>query len=64
MPAGQVDSMLASGPAERHYDPSVKPVMNLIRTLTGRRDLWRVSLEKSGFKLELRRSNAAPAKPS
>jgi oxaloacetate decarboxylase alpha subunit len=64
MPAGQVDTMLASGPAERHYDPSVKPVMNLIRTLTARRDLWRVSLEKSGFKLELRRSDTAPVKPS
>jgi len=55
MPSGQVDSMLAAGPAERHYDPSTKPVMELIRTLTARRDLWQVSLEKSGFKLELRR---------
>jgi oxaloacetate decarboxylase alpha subunit len=64
MPAGQVDAMLVSGPAERHYDPSVKPIMNLIRTLAARRDLWRVSLEKSGFKLELRRSGPAPAKPS
>jgi oxaloacetate decarboxylase alpha subunit len=58
MPSGQVDSMLAAGPAERHYDPSTKPVMELIRTLTARRDLWQVSLEKSGFKLELRREPA------
>src|SRR5215475_13748466 len=27
MPAGQVDAMLAAGPAPRHYDPTLKPVM-------------------------------------
>ena len=26
MPAGQVDAMLAAGPAARHYNPSVRPV--------------------------------------
>jgi oxaloacetate decarboxylase alpha subunit len=60
MPAGQVDAMRAAGPAPRQYDPSVKPVIELIRMLTARRDLWSVSLEKAGFRLELRRS-AAPA---
>ncbi len=60
MPAGQVDAMLAAAPAARHYDPSVQPVMNLIRRLTARRDLWRVSLEKSGFRLELRRAAPRP----
>ena len=58
MPSGQVDAMLASGPAARHYDPSAKPVIDLIRALTARRDLWQVSLEKAGFKLELRREPA------
>lgn len=57
MPSGQVDAMLTAGPAERHYDPSTRPVMELIRTLTARRDLWQVSLEKPGFKLELRRQS-------
>jgi oxaloacetate decarboxylase alpha subunit len=56
MPAAQVDDMQAAGPAPRHYDPSAKPVMELIRNLAARRDVWRVSVEKSGFRLELRRS--------
>ena len=61
MQAGQVDAMLAAGPAERHYDPSIKPLMSLIRTLAARRDLWSVSLEKPGFRLALSRSEPAIA---
>jgi oxaloacetate decarboxylase alpha subunit len=56
MPAGQVDAMRAAGPAVRHYDPSAKPALALIRTLTARRDLHRVSVEKGKFRLELRRA--------
>jgi oxaloacetate decarboxylase (Na+ extruding) subunit alpha len=56
MPGGQVDAMLAAGPAARHYDPSIQPVMTLIRKLTARRDLSEVSVEKPGFRLRLRRS--------
>jgi len=59
MPAGQVDAMLAAGPAERQYDPSMKPVLRLIRALAARRDLTSVSLEKAGFRLEMRRSTPA-----
>jgi len=55
MPAGQVDAMLAAGPAPRHYNPELKPVMNLIRQLAGRTDVSEVSIAKPGFKLELRR---------
>ena len=55
MPAGQVDAMLAAGPAPRHYNPELKPVMNLIRQLAGRRELSAVSITKPGFTLELRR---------
>jgi oxaloacetate decarboxylase alpha subunit len=55
MPAGQVDAMLAAGPAPRRYDPTLKPVMTLLRDLAGRRDLSHVTVEKPGFKLELRR---------
>jgi len=61
MPAGQVDAMLAAGPAERRYDPSTKPLMSLIRTLTARRDLWQVAVEKSDCRLDLRRSAPAGA---
>jgi oxaloacetate decarboxylase (Na+ extruding) subunit alpha len=58
MPAAQVDAMLATGPAPRHYDPSIRPVMSLLRTLMARRDLASVAIEKPGFKLELRRGEA------
>ncbi len=56
MPAGQVDAMRAAGPAPRHYNPALSPVMSLIRQLAGHRELSRVSVEKPGFKLELRRN--------
>jgi oxaloacetate decarboxylase alpha subunit len=59
MPASQVDAMLAAGPAVLHYDPSIKPLMSLIRALAARRDLWSVSLEKAGFRLTLSRSEPA-----
>ena len=54
MPAGQVDAMKAAGPAEQTYDPDMTPVMNLIRQLTARHDITYLSVEKQGFKLELR----------
>ena len=53
MPAGQVDAMKAAGPAVLIYDPERNPVMNLIRQLIARRDIAHVSVEKSGFRLEL-----------
>jgi oxaloacetate decarboxylase alpha subunit len=58
MPAGQVDAMLAAGPAAREYDPSTKPAMQLIRKLTSRRDISEISVEKAGFRLQLRRHAA------
>ena len=54
MPAGQVDAMKAAGPAQQTYDPDTAPVMSLIRQLTARRDITYLSVEKDGFKLELR----------
>ncbi len=55
MPAGQVDAMLAAGPAPRHYNPDLKPVMTLLRNLARHAELSDVSVTKPGFKLELRR---------
>jgi oxaloacetate decarboxylase alpha subunit len=55
MPAPQVDAMLKAGPAPRHYDPTTKPVISLIRNLTARTDLSHVAVNKAGFKLELKR---------
>jgi oxaloacetate decarboxylase alpha subunit len=62
MPASQVDAMLAAGPAERHYQAGVQPVLGLIRKLTARRDLAQVTVEKAGFRLELRRAPPPAAK--
>jgi oxaloacetate decarboxylase alpha subunit len=56
MPGGQVDAMLAAPPASRLYDPSTKPIMRLIRELTSRQDLERITVRKAAFSLELRRS--------
>ncbi len=53
MPAGQVDAMQTAGPAPRHYDPSLRPAMDLIRKLIARGDMTRIAIEKPGFKLEL-----------
>jgi oxaloacetate decarboxylase alpha subunit len=57
MPAGLVDAMRAAGPAARGYDPSTKPIMNLIRQLTARRDVERISVRKGALSLELKRSS-------
>jgi oxaloacetate decarboxylase alpha subunit len=55
MPAGQVDAMVAAGPAVRHYDAASRPILDLIRKLTARSDLGFVSVEKPGLRLELSR---------
>ena len=54
MPAGLVDAMLAAGPASRRYNPAQRPLMSLIRQLTSRKDLSQITVEKAGFRLELR----------
>jgi oxaloacetate decarboxylase alpha subunit len=54
MPAELVDAMEANGPAPRHYDPEMTPIMRLIRELTARKDLAHIAIDKPGFRLELR----------
>ena len=56
MPGGLVDAMRAAGPASRHYDPATRPVLELLYRLLARRDLDEITLEKSGFRLALRRN--------
>ncbi len=58
MPAGQVDAMIAAGPARQHYDPAVSPVLDLLRKLGARTDLDYVCVDKAGMRLELRRAVA------
>lgn len=53
MPGNLVDAMKAAGPAERHYDPSKVPVMNLLREILKRTDVTEVTVEKPGFRLEV-----------
>ena len=53
MPANLVDAMQAAGPAPRTYDPTLRPVLDLIRSLCARSDLSSIIVEKAGFRLEL-----------
>jgi oxaloacetate decarboxylase alpha subunit len=53
MPANLVDAMQATGPAERHYDPRTRGVMQLVRNVLARTDLTEFEVEKDGFKLEV-----------
>lgn len=54
MPAEQVDAMFAAGPAKRHYNPDVSPLLKLLEGLTQRTDTTEISIDKPGFHLQLR----------
>jgi oxaloacetate decarboxylase alpha subunit len=54
MPAEQLDAMAAAGPSARTYDPSTAPVMKLIRQLAAKRDIASISVDKPGFRLQMR----------
>ena len=56
MPAGQVNDMLAAGPAARDYNAAAKPIIQLVGAMTSRRDVAELRIEKPGFRLELRRT--------
>jgi oxaloacetate decarboxylase alpha subunit len=53
MPAGEVDAMLAAGPARRHYNPDLKPVLDLLAGLAQRPAASGLVIEKPGFRLAL-----------
>jgi oxaloacetate decarboxylase alpha subunit len=59
MPGGQVDQMIAAGPAKRHYQPVAAPVMDLVRQILARGDLAQLVVERPGFRLELHGGRAA-----
>ena len=61
MPATLVDAMRAAGPAERHYDPGARPVMELLRRVLRLRNVAELSVAKADFRLELRGSAACGA---
>jgi oxaloacetate decarboxylase alpha subunit len=56
MPAAQIDAMIAAGPARRSYEPSVRPILALLRELAKRPDVGFARVEKPDFTLELRRN--------
>jgi oxaloacetate decarboxylase alpha subunit len=59
MPAGEVDAMLAAQPAARHYTPEVQPMLRLLRELGSRPPVWRLVVDKPGFRLSLGSSGEA-----
>jgi oxaloacetate decarboxylase alpha subunit len=64
MPAAQVDAMRSVGPTERYYNPSVRPLLQLIRELSDRPGIGEMNFEKQGLKVRLRRSDATGAAQS
>jgi oxaloacetate decarboxylase (Na+ extruding) subunit alpha len=54
MPAEQVDAMLAAGPARRHYNPDVRPLLSLLQELKRKPRVAQFVVEKPDFRLELR----------
>jgi oxaloacetate decarboxylase alpha subunit len=54
MPAGEVDAMLAAGPARRRYNPHLKPVLDLLGGLAARPPADELLIDKPGFRLALR----------
>jgi oxaloacetate decarboxylase alpha subunit len=58
MPQDQVDAMQSAGPAKRHYNPEVQPLLKLVRELAKRSGTSDVVIEKPNFRLELRNEKA------
>ncbi len=54
MPVEKEDAMVAAGPAKRHYNPQIKPVLNLLKELKQRPAFSELMIEKEGFRLEIR----------
>jgi len=58
MPAGEVDAMLAAGPAARHYTPEMQPVLRLLHELGTRPPAASLVVDKPGFRLSLSKDAA------
>jgi oxaloacetate decarboxylase alpha subunit len=56
MPAEQVDAMVAAGPAPRHFNPELAPVLTLLGELGSRRAVHDLAIAKPGLRLSVRRS--------
>jgi oxaloacetate decarboxylase alpha subunit len=58
MPAEQVDAMIAAGPAARHYNPDLQPVLDLLGELARRPPVADLLIEHEDFRLALRGGGA------
>ena len=54
--------MKSAPPAPRRYNPGMRPVLNLLERLAGHQGFTHLSIQKSGFRMELRR-HADPSRP-
>ncbi len=61
MPAEEVNAMVAAGPAKRHYNPDIQPMLKLLRGLQQSPATSDIVIEKPDFRLELRSHNQMPA---
>jgi oxaloacetate decarboxylase (Na+ extruding) subunit alpha len=60
MPAAEVDAMIAAPPGVRHYNPDLVPVLRLLRELGDRPAVARLTVDKPGFALSLRKRAKGP----
>jgi oxaloacetate decarboxylase (Na+ extruding) subunit alpha len=56
MPAEQVDAMVAAGPAPRHFNSALAPVLSLLAELGSRPSVHDLAISKPGLRLSVRRS--------
>jgi len=55
MPGEQVDAMVAAGPAPRHFNPGLAPVLTLLRELGQRRTVHDLAVGKGDLRLSVSR---------
>jgi oxaloacetate decarboxylase (Na+ extruding) subunit alpha len=55
MPEEQVHAMVAAGPAPRHFNPALAPVLSLLGELGSRPSVHDLAVTKPGFRLSVRR---------
>ncbi|HWL98403.1 MAG TPA: hypothetical protein VNP20_13725 [Nocardioidaceae bacterium] len=59
MPGDQVDAMLAAGPARRHYNPEVQPLLRLLEEVGRRPDISELTVHKPGVTIRARSMKGA-----
>jgi oxaloacetate decarboxylase alpha subunit len=57
MPEEQVDAMVAAGPAPRHFNPELAPVLTLLGELGSRASVHDLDVSKPGLRLSVRRAS-------